>query len=255
MIFARKNIEFKIINVFKINQSNVMKFATGRNYSCISFRQNSNVTIEYNNKALQLSDGTVSYFPKLVDYKRTAQNDELIAIDLEVYNYNSNEIEFFKTKNFCEMNELFNNIYEVWNSPSKNKYYKTMALIYELLSMTVEECVESRKSHPEYLDDAIDYMHTNFYDSKLSITKIAKHVSTNEVYLRNSFREYLNISPKQYLQNLRIQRAKAMLESGYFSVTEVAYNSGFEDEKYFSTIFKKSTGYKPSEYKKQKDIF
>lgn len=231
-----------------------MKFASGRNYSCISFRQSSNVTIEYNNKILQFSKGTVSYFPKMIDYKRIAGNDELIAIDLEVYNYNSSEIEFFETKNFDEMNELFNNIYEVWNCPSKNKYYKAKALIYEMLSRAVDECMDYKKSYPVYLEDAIEYMHANFFDSTLSITKIAKRVSTNEVYLRNSFREHLNISPKQYLQNLRIQRAKAMLESGYFSVAEVAYNSGFEDEKYFSTIFKKSTGYTPSEYKKQKII-
>ena len=53
MIFSRKSIDFKIINVFKINQKNINAFASGRNYSCISFRQNSNVTIECDNKSIQ----------------------------------------------------------------------------------------------------------------------------------------------------------------------------------------------------------
>lgn len=251
MIFARKSIDFKIINVFKINQKNINAFASGRNYSCISFRQNSNVTIEYDNKSIQMSNGTVAYFPRLVDYKRIAENDELIAIDLEVYNYNSDVIELFETKNYEVINGLFNNIYETWNSPLANKYYKTMALIYELLSLAYEECMMYKNAPPVYLNMAIEYMHSNYSDSTLSITRIAKKASTNEVYLRNAFREYFNISPKQYLQNLRIRRAKAMLESGYFSVTEAAHESGFEDEKYFSTLFKKSTGHKPTYYKKR----
>lgn len=250
MIFARKSIDFKIINVFKINQKNIRAFASGRNYSCISFRRNSNVTIEYGNKSIQMSNGTIAYFPKLVDYRRIAENDELIAIDLEIYNYNSKIIEFFQTENYEAMNRLFNAIYQAWNSPSANKYYKTMALMYELLSLACEECMTYKKTPPLYLNMAIEYIHSHYSDPTLSIMQIAKKVSTNEVYLRNAFREYFNISPKQYLQNLRIRRAKAMLESGYFSVTETAHESGFEDEKYFSTLFKKSTGHKPSYYKK-----
>jgi len=47
---------------------------------------------------------------------------------------------------------------------------------------------------------------------------------------------------------MRIEKAKELLSTGYFSVKEVSQKSGFDNVKYFSTVFKKEVGCSPSEY-------
>ena len=49
-------------------------------------------------------------------------------------------------------------------------------------------------------------------------------------------------SIKEYLDTLRIQYAKSLLETGYFSQTEIASRCGFSDAGYFRTVFKRKLG-------------
>ena len=48
---------------------------------------------------------------------------------------------------------------------------------------------------------------------------------------------------------MRIKKAKDLLQTGYFTIKETALKSGFDNVKYFSTLFKKEVGCSPSEYK------
>ena len=70
----------------------------------------------------------------------------------------------------------------------------------------------------------------------------------SEVYFRKLFKEEYGISPQKYIINLRMQYAKGLISTGYYSLNEVAYMSGYTDYKYFSVEFKKSMGVSPSEY-------
>ena len=53
--------------------------------------------------------------------------------------------------------------------------------------------------------------------------------------------------PLQYIPSLRLKRAEELLRSGYYTVAEAAYATGFSDPKYFSRFFKKEKGIAPSE--------
>jgi AraC-like DNA-binding protein/mannose-6-phosphate isomerase-like protein (cupin superfamily) len=64
------------------------------------------------------------------------------------------------------------------------------------------------------------------------------------------FRRFLGLSPKAYLAQARMRTAKELLEQGY-GVKETAHATGYEDEFYFSRIFKRKTGMSPSAYKEE----
>ncbi|MBQ8040550.1 MAG: helix-turn-helix transcriptional regulator [Lachnospiraceae bacterium] len=57
------------------------------------------------------------------------------------------------------------------------------------------------------------------------------------------------MSPKQYLIQLRMNRALELLTKNEISVKEISFACGFTDEKYFSRAFKKRYGYPPSQLK------
>lgn len=103
-----------------------------------------------------------------------------------------------------------------------------------------------RESHCE---EAKKYMQNNFH-KKISIEDVATHLCLSRAYLRNIFHQYNGISPQQYLVNLRIERAKELLQTGTFSVSSIAQSVGFSDVLVFSKFFKTHTGVSPSKYGK-----
>lgn len=92
----------------------------------------------------------------------------------------------------------------------------------------------------------------NFTSSELSLTDMAKELSYNSKYISHIFKEKMGISYSEYLRNLRIKYAVALLDHGIDSVKNVAFLSGFTDPLYFSTVFKKTVGVSPKDYKKRK---
>ena len=69
-------------------------------------------------------------------------------------------------------------------------------------------------------------------------------------YLSTLFTKYENCGFIDYLNQFRVERAKMFLHDYGLKTYEVAYKVGFQDEKYFSRVFKRITGKSPSEYRK-----
>lgn len=67
-----------------------------------------------------------------------------------------------------------------------------------------------------------------------------------------NFKSIMKITPMQYIMSLRITAAKGYFDSTNKNITEVASAVGYDNSLYFSRVFKKYTGYSPSEYKKMK---
>ena len=77
---------------------------------------------------------------------------------------------------------------------------------------------------------------------------MAASAGISRSHLYRLFMDHISISPNEYLTRHRIQKAVALLETGRFSVGEVAYSTGFSDQLYFSRVFKKYQGVPPSQY-------
>lgn len=70
----------------------------------------------------------------------------------------------------------------------------------------------------------------------------------NAVYLGQLFKKEMLIPFKQYLTEIRIEKAKELLRSGEYKVYQVSGMVGYQTTQYFSTVFKKVTGVSPAEY-------
>jgi AraC-like DNA-binding protein len=66
-------------------------------------------------------------------------------------------------------------------------------------------------------------------------------------YLRKIFKYFYGTSPINYINNLKLTYAQELLSSGLYTVTEVAFSSGFQDVCHFSRVFKKATGKTPTQ--------
>ena len=84
---------------------------------------------------------------------------------------------------------------------------------------------------------------------ELTVAQIARELYVSEAYLRRTFHEAYGESPKRCILRRRIDRAISLLETNYYTVAEVAEMSGFHDPRHFSTVFKKTVGRSPSDYR------
>jgi AraC-like DNA-binding protein len=97
------------------------------------------------------------------------------------------------------------------------------------------------------IDLAKEYIHAYYYKN-LSITQIASTAFLSPFHFSRLFRQCTGHSPYEYLTRLRIEHAKSMLAQG-ISVTETAFNTGFNSIENFSFAFSRQEGYPPSLFK------
>ena len=84
-------------------------------------------------------------------------------------------------------------------------------------------------------------------ESNLTIQEIAEEQGVSYSNFRKLFKEYTGISPANYQQDLKLQRAKELLSTTDMSIKEIAYQLNFDSPDYFSAKFKIKTGRKPTE--------
>ncbi|MCB0699758.1 MAG: helix-turn-helix transcriptional regulator [Chitinophagales bacterium] len=84
-------------------------------------------------------------------------------------------------------------------------------------------------------------------DSPLTIKELSRKVAMNECYLKKGFKALTGKTIHQYTQELRISKAKQLLNEQGLSVSDVANTLGYSSISHFSTAFKKATGTKPCE--------
>lgn len=83
----------------------------------------------------------------------------------------------------------------------------------------------------------------------ISLEEIASEVNMSYSWFRKLFKEYTGLSPVNYIQEMKIERAKNMLMTSELSIKEIAYILNFESVSYFSLTFKNRTGKTPTQYR------
>jgi len=87
------------------------------------------------------------------------------------------------------------------------------------------------------------------YNENISITKLAKLENYNVCYFSEWFRRKSGCTPREYLQTVRIDKAKELLITTDYSITEIAMQVGYCSSSSFARSFKLITGLSPSEFR------
>ena len=108
-----------------------------------------------------------------------------------------------------------------------------LSQIYELLFLISEVAPDIHRSHPSptyqlYLT-CKHVIETHYGKEHLSIQEIADDLNVHRSYLTTVFKEFHQISPKEFLHSVRMQRAQQLLTNTDESIKIVAYSVGFSD--------------------------
>ena len=108
---------------------------------------------------------------------------------------------------------------------------------------------QSTKSNTNHKQNIIDYINHNYSNPDLDTKTIEEHFNISKSTIFKIMKEITDKSLIEYITMIRIRQAIKLLPTD-LSFKEISYRVGYTDPYYFSRIFKKNTGYTPTEYKK-----
>ena len=118
-----------------------------------------------------------------------------------------------------------------------------------MVAPIVEEIAAENAGGNRVAAGAAAYMEQNYSNAGLTNQNVADHLDVSEVYFRRLFREEFHTTPKQYILDLRIRKAKQLLAEGHLPVNEISESCGFSSVYHFSRAFRQAAGLSPTEYR------
>ena len=213
----------------------------------------------YKGKRIEAHPGEMLYLPGDVEYESEWKMEaECEYISLECSLFDSDGCELFLDEDMfliCrDKNEKYFKrmlkMYEYFSRNSTSSALKVMSNIYGFIGDMVEdkEKIESKEADSvSSIYKGVVYIEDN-YRNDISISEIARLCNVSESTFRRKFNSRFGMSPHDYIDNLKIQKAKELLDSGMYTVKEVADFLNFYDTSHFNKFFKKCCGITPSKY-------
>lgn len=109
---------------------------------------------------------------------------------------------------------------------------------------------KKNNSSSSLIDKAKEYIHHQ-YSRDITLEIVAQHVYLSPTYFSRMFKEEVGENFSNYVLNYRMDVARSLLKEGIYKANQVSVMVGFQDEKYFYKVFKKITGFTPSEYRQR----
>ncbi len=106
------------------------------------------------------------------------------------------------------------------------------------------------KKHTD-IDGLLDYIHNNYADPDITLTRFADDYYVNSSYLGQKFRQTTGIKFTDYVNQYRIIKACELLLQERYLIYEISEKVGFGNITYFHRVFKKVTGYGTEEFRKK----
>lgn len=140
---------------------------------------------------------------------------------------------------------LLNTVKELETIDEIEQYFRDM----------IYRCNDSFQDHEQdsirkIIESAVIFMKEN-YTKDISLEILSKRFNISQAYFCRLFKKELGVNFKDYLIELRLEKAKELLLSSEMKIYEVAGIVGYEDQRYFSELFKCKVGLTPLEYREK----
>ena len=224
-----------------------------RNTYGLVYHLNANTRVIIGGKLYKIAPGDVVFYRQHEKYRVELPDNYIKCYVIDFLGEYDGDFMFIHG---CEdMLAMFEKAERLWRRHREDEYFRLdcMALTYRIFAELCRR--RDRIGQPlrkkERLKPVLERIHRDYSSSELKISDLAELVGMGERNLCKSFCEAYGTSPKRYLTDLRMKRAKELLRVDH-TVTEVARLVGFRDVYHFSACFKKEFGISPSVYRSEK---
>ncbi len=110
------------------------------------------------------------------------------------------------------------------------------------------ENVEVKGNNDALMERIMRTVNEHLQDPDFNVDRLSEEVGLSRTQLHRKMKEITGISTGEFIRNLRLQQAARLIREGKVNIAQVAYSVGFNNQTYFSTVFKKHFGRTPTEY-------
>lgn len=240
---------FKILAVEMVDRKHFNMKTVNKSCYVISCRLKGESLFLQNGKSNMARRGDILYIPFGSTYLQESKQETVIYIHLETYSDISSDLKIYKSSKPDYVCSLFKKCYDEFKGKKTNYEYICLSILYEILSlMNLTTPRVNTDSNPTF-NFAKQYLDSHIYESDFTIDKLCKFSNISRTYFNQLFKKFYNKTPTNYINDIRIKKAKHLLNSGNYSNDEIAFLCGFNSVKYFYVVFKKLTGQTTLEYK------
>ena len=242
----------KLYNVYEggFNRG-VIKRKSPRHSGCFVVYIHGRADYVFKDYKLKINGGDVFYLAKGGEYNIVIHEpSKYICIDFDFELIESVDRSERFGRGSAELVNKFKKYLHLKLSGKSENLPLVMSTLYDIY---YEANKRSNMHYGRYsdFDKVLSYVLENYTDPEISLESIAAATDNSVVTLRRMFKSNLCITPIKYLNNLRFEKAKKMLEESNLSVQEIAAAVGFTDSFYFSRAFKHEIGLSPIVYRNE----
>ena len=198
------------------------------------------------------------------EYSRAILNEMLGRIyftsanNIEIIKARSIELIALLSRAVIESGGSENTVYQMTDSSLHNisKVNDLTELSYMLLDIldlfSSAAFSKYKKTDIPALKEAVEYI-GNHYAENISLEEVAEHVGLNAAYFSSLFKREMEINFSNYVTEKKMEAAKRMLKNTNAPLIEIAMSLGYENQSYFSSVFKKYCNMTPKQYRYSKD--
>ena len=228
-------IEFKIDNI-----SNELK-SHSHDYGQFVLPCEGAVHIEFEDKSNIIDSNSIGYIPPDVSHKyKGEKNKESLIINVNPALIKENDREIFLNNCRYIINDRVKIIVDYLKSEVKRQ---EVSEPYKYLFFYIyDKIVEVRKYK------SVSYIHDN-YQENIKIKTLAELECYNTTYYTDWFKSHAGMPPSEYIKRVRIGKAKDLLLTTHYNLTQIAAQIGYSHSSTMCAAFKEITGITPKEYK------
>ena len=204
----------------------------------------------FQDKVMRVKEGGLVFIPANAPHQ-TIVEDFFTNIIIRVSTILTDQILGHSTKSFLIRQQYASDIFLAWYEKLRQDQRMSLqadlvrSFVYDMSALQVEEQGRQQRILGA-VDKARVFMHQH-YGEAIQLRELCQLSNMSASHFQRRFKQTFGISPIRYLQSLRVDRAKGLIKQN-FSMTHVAYQTGFYDQSHFNKYFKLLTGMAPSRY-------
>lgn len=224
-------------------------YAPGRDFYSLTYRHYGSVTIESDNVHLLSGPDHITFTPKGFSYQTEILEEmKMTAIHFTLAKDPGISVPHVLNAKGTSFGHMFRELLANYRV-SDSLDFSNMASFYQLLSeLEYFSRTKDQSSIPTKITEAKSLIDQSFSAPDFSIAFLSETLNISDSYLRREFKKAFGISPLAYLKKIRIDNAKSLLDSNYYSISQVARQCGFNSVSYFIQSFHNETGITPLSY-------
>ena len=153
-----------------------------------------------------------------------------------------------------EFDDLFQQIEQTYKAGRRSSEELAINLLERLLIRGFEETPEYHATLVDQrIEEACQYLSRNLAE-EINLEKTARHVCLSPSRLAHLFREQMGVNIVRWREDQRMILAKHLLQSTRSPIAKIASLVGYDDQMYFSRVFRKRVGTSPSEFRKNSEL-